>query len=330
LIEKQTELLDQKEQHVLAVACVAGAEFSTAAVAAGLAEPAERVEEWCAGLARRGHFLRSHGMAHLPNGTLTARYGFLHAVYQRVLYERLAAARRVRLHRRIGEGAEAAYGHRVGEIAAELARHFEQGRDYGRAVQYLRQAAQNALRRSANREAIAHLTKGLELLKTWPDTPERSQQELTLRVTLTSMVGALVTAALVELVIASSALGRPATGLSLSARSLSFGSVPVGIFAERLVTMTNTANVPLEYGAGIDLPGNPPPFNWDTATGDAFIGSGINCLDFDTLNFTLQPGQLYTWGIIFGPQEVTRYRATWTVFEGSDGSIKVRLTGSGS
>jgi predicted ATPase len=72
----------------------------------------------------------------------------------------------------------------VGEIAAELAMHFEQGQDYRRAVQYLGQAAQNALRRSAHREAIDHLTKGLELLKTLPDTPERTQQELALQIAL--------------------------------------------------------------------------------------------------------------------------------------------------
>ena len=33
-------------------------------------------------------------------------------------------------------------------------------------------------------EAISHLTKGLELLKTLPDTPERTQQELMLQITL--------------------------------------------------------------------------------------------------------------------------------------------------
>ena len=31
---------------------------------------------------------------------------------------------------------------------------------------------------------LAHLTKGLELLKTLPDTPERAQQELTLQLAL--------------------------------------------------------------------------------------------------------------------------------------------------
>ena len=40
------------------------------------------------------------------------------------------------------------------------------------------------MQRSANAEAISHLTKGLELLKTLPDTPERAQQELTLQLAL--------------------------------------------------------------------------------------------------------------------------------------------------
>src|SRR5262249_55098559 len=72
------------------------------------------------------------------------------------------------------------YGERAREIAAELAVHFEQGRDYPKAVQYLQQAGENAARRSAHQEAITHLTNGLELLKLLPDSPARVQQELRL------------------------------------------------------------------------------------------------------------------------------------------------------
>ena len=59
--------------------------------------------------------------------------------------------------------------------------HFERGRDYPRAVQYLEQAGRRASQRSANREAVSHLTKGLELLKMLPDNRERAQQELMLQ-----------------------------------------------------------------------------------------------------------------------------------------------------
>jgi predicted ATPase len=122
---------------------------------------------------------------------VAARYGFLHALYQDVLYQRLTARRRQRLHQRIGEREEQAYGDRAREIATELAVHFERGRDYRRAIQYLQQAGENALRRSAYQEAIILLIKGLELLKTLPDTSERIQQELKLQIALGTALIAL-------------------------------------------------------------------------------------------------------------------------------------------
>jgi len=38
----------------------------------------------------------------LADGTVAGRYRFTHALYQEVAYQRLPAARRVQLHRRIG------------------------------------------------------------------------------------------------------------------------------------------------------------------------------------------------------------------------------------
>src|SRR5262249_3030553 len=52
------------------------------------------------------------------------------------------------------------------------------------AIPYWQQAGQRAVQRSAHVEAISHLTKGLELLKTLPDTPARAQHEFTLRLAL--------------------------------------------------------------------------------------------------------------------------------------------------
>jgi DNA-binding winged helix-turn-helix (wHTH) protein/predicted ATPase len=184
LIEGQLSQLPLPEQRVLEVASVAGAEFFSAAVAAGAAEPCEHVEAQCDALAQRGHFLRARGTEVLPDGTVTGRYGFVHALEQQVVYERLAAARRLRLHRRLGAWEEAAYGPRVHARAAALAMHFERGQDYPRAVQYLWHAAENASRRHAPQEAIALLTKGLALLQAVPDTPARAQQELALSLSL--------------------------------------------------------------------------------------------------------------------------------------------------
>jgi predicted ATPase len=101
-----------------------------------------------------------------------------------VAYNRVAPARRLRLHRRIGERLEAGYGAQARELAAELAVHFEEGQLDQQAAQYREQAAENALQRSAYQEAAMHLNKGLALLETLPHTPERTRRELELLATL--------------------------------------------------------------------------------------------------------------------------------------------------
>src|SRR4030095_9930213 len=111
--------------------------------------------------------------------------------YQAVLYERIPPMRRMRLQRRVGAGEERLYGARAHEVAAELAVHFERGGDLPRAVQYRQQAGHNALRQHGYQEAITHFTQGLEVLATFPDTPERRQQELALQVALGSPLQAL-------------------------------------------------------------------------------------------------------------------------------------------
>jgi hypothetical protein len=75
---------------------------------------------------------------------VAGRYAFIHALYHHVVYDRVKAARHIRPHRRIGACEEEALGPRALEIAAELAVHFERGRDYRRAVQYLQYAAETA------------------------------------------------------------------------------------------------------------------------------------------------------------------------------------------
>ncbi len=183
MIEKQLEHLSAEEQRTLEAASVAGAEFSTLAVAAGLEEDRAAVESRCYELARRRQLIQDCGVQELPNGEAVTRYGFIHALYQSVLYDRLSPSRRLQLHRRIGDCGEKIYGERAGEIAAELAMHFERGRDYLRAAKYLHLAGHNANRRFAYREAILMARRGLELLNRVPETAERAQQELWLDLT---------------------------------------------------------------------------------------------------------------------------------------------------
>jgi predicted ATPase len=159
-------------------------------VAAGSQASVEDVEAVCEGLAAQQHLIADVGLMVWPDGTSGGRYRFQHALYQQVLYEQLGTARRGQLHQRIGVRLEAGYGTRAGEIAAQLAVHFERSGATSQAVRYAQQAADNAARRNAHHEAIAGLTKGLALLATLPESPERSRHELALQLTLGELLRA--------------------------------------------------------------------------------------------------------------------------------------------
>jgi predicted ATPase/DNA-binding winged helix-turn-helix (wHTH) protein len=184
LIEAQVDCLDAGDQRILEAASVAGTEFSAAAVSAALNDDLRDIQSRCEHLSRRHHFLKECGAQLLPNGDAVGRFAFVHGVYRHVLYERISAARRIQLHWDVAFRGEELYGERANEIAAELAMHYEEAADYARAVRHLHQAAVNALRRSAYREAIALSRKGLGLLAMLPDTEERARHELWLKITL--------------------------------------------------------------------------------------------------------------------------------------------------
>ncbi|MGE0822785.1 MAG: AAA family ATPase [Candidatus Binatia bacterium] len=184
LVSVQMTRLARPEQRVLEAASVTGEQFAAAEVAAALIEEDVEIEEYCDHLVRQQQFLRRAGVSEWPDGTVTGRYSFSHAVYQTLWQERVTAGRWRRYHQLIGERKERSYGAQAREIAAELAVHFEEGRDYHKAIRYLQQAGENASRKSAHREAIALFTKGLALLKHVPNTSGRTDQELRLQIAL--------------------------------------------------------------------------------------------------------------------------------------------------
>jgi predicted ATPase len=177
-IEHRFEQLSTEEQTILEASSVAGDPFSVAAVAAATSLSEETIEARCEAWTRAGQFLTADGTLTWPDGTLAARYGFRHDLFREVLYAHISPEQRARLHHRIGTRLESAYGKGAAIIAAELAMHFDQGRDPGRAVSYLEQAARNSLHRSAYSEAGRHLNRGQDLLKALPEGRARLQSEL--------------------------------------------------------------------------------------------------------------------------------------------------------
>ncbi len=186
VIAERIERLPERLQEALTVACVEGETF-TVEVAARLGPVDEReTVRWFSNRLERGYRLvNAQGIRHLsPGGQRLSQYRFRHILFQRYLYNRLDQVERAHLHQAVGTALEALYGENTAEIAVQLARHFQEAGAVRKAIVYLRQAGERAVRLSANEEAITHLRRGLELLETMPDTPERAQEELALQVAL--------------------------------------------------------------------------------------------------------------------------------------------------
>src|SRR5262249_50298402 len=114
---------------------------------------------------RQGQLVVPGPVTMLPDGTPLAQYAFAHNLYPQVLGARVPAARRVRLHQRIGEWLERAYGAHANEISTQLAWHFAEGHAPRRAIQYLISAAESTAGRFAYRDAIRVLHRALGLAR---------------------------------------------------------------------------------------------------------------------------------------------------------------------
>jgi predicted ATPase len=189
-IERQLDSLAFDDRRLLEACSVAGARFFAGTVAAGLDRDPVETEEHCEALCRLGRFLQRWAAPERSGATVPRQYEFRHALYRDILYDGASPKRRTDLHRAIGLEMERSVGPNTPDLAAELALHFEQGRDPLRAARYLKQAADIALGRCANAETIQLLTRAIEAVRRLPDTPERSQQELALQVSLGAPIAA--------------------------------------------------------------------------------------------------------------------------------------------
>jgi predicted ATPase len=113
-----------------------------------------------------------------------ATYLFKHALIQDTAYQSLLKSKRQQLHQQIAQVLTERFPETMETQAELLAHHYTEANLIEQAIPYWQRAGQKATQRSANVEAIAHLTKGLELLKPLPHTPERIQQELRLQLAL--------------------------------------------------------------------------------------------------------------------------------------------------
>ena len=113
-----------------------------------------------------------------------ATYLFKHALIQEAAYQSLLKSTRQQFHQRIAQVLETRFPASVETQPELVAQHYTAAGCVEQAIPYWQQAGQQASDHSAHLEAISHVTTGIELLTTLPETPEHTQQALTLHIAL--------------------------------------------------------------------------------------------------------------------------------------------------
>src|SRR5262249_23722207 len=111
-------------------------------------------------------------------------YIFKHALVQDAAYATMVRSKRQQLHSRIADAIIEGFPETVETQPELIAHHLAQAGLTERAIEYLRKAGLRAIERSANAEAIRHLTGALESLQLLSESPERKRAALELRVML--------------------------------------------------------------------------------------------------------------------------------------------------
>ena len=113
-----------------------------------------------------------------------AVYVFKHALIQDTAYVSLLKRVCQQYHQRIARVLEDQFPETVETQPEVVAHHYTEAGLAAQAIDYWQKAGQRASQRLANAEAESHLSTGIRLLTTLPDTPERAQQELSLQLAL--------------------------------------------------------------------------------------------------------------------------------------------------
>jgi DNA-binding CsgD family transcriptional regulator/tetratricopeptide (TPR) repeat protein len=111
-------------------------------------------------------------------GSAPGRYRFSHALIRETLYDELSTARRLRLHRRVGEVLESLYAADLAPHYDELAHHFVEAAAAGgveKALTYAVKAGDQALAQLGYEASVGHYQRALQLFDL-ADTPDELQR----------------------------------------------------------------------------------------------------------------------------------------------------------
>jgi class 3 adenylate cyclase/tetratricopeptide (TPR) repeat protein len=159
VVGRRLARLSRETNDVLRVASVVGTEFEVPVL-----QEAEQLDE-----EQMIAALEEATLARLIVDAPGNRYRFAHSLVRDTLYESLSAARRVRLHMRVGEAIESVHRLHLDEYMPALVHHWSRAAvpraETARAVGYALRAGDLAQAQLAHHEAAAYYRQGLELLE---------------------------------------------------------------------------------------------------------------------------------------------------------------------
>jgi DNA-binding response OmpR family regulator/class 3 adenylate cyclase/predicted ATPase len=175
LLDSLTARLDRlgSAKEVAQIGAVIGREFSCQLLAAVVPLSADSLKAALTRIVASELILVS---ADPPNET----YTFKHAIVQDAAYAMLSRQKRRQLHSRIADTLENSFPYVIEAQPELLAHHLAQAGSIERAIDYLRKAGRRSIERSANAEAIGHVTSAIELLQS--SGAEHKQTRLDLQV----------------------------------------------------------------------------------------------------------------------------------------------------
>jgi class 3 adenylate cyclase/tetratricopeptide (TPR) repeat protein len=177
ILAARIDRLPAEDKRLLQTAAVVGTEVSLALLQA------------IAGVTEEG---LHHGLARLQAAEFLYEvslfperaYTFKHALTHEVAYGSLLQERRRGLHARLVETLEALSPDRLAEQVDRLAHHAVRGQVWDKALRYCRQAGTRVAAQSAYREAVTYYEQALRVLRHLPDSRDRREQAIDVRLDL--------------------------------------------------------------------------------------------------------------------------------------------------
>ena len=175
LLSRLDRLGDAKE--IAQVGAVIGREFDSELLAQVVENPRQD-------LATALSLLLQSGLVFQHGAPASARFTFKHALVQDTAYASLLHTQRRHLHARIASILAERSAETTSLQPELVAHHYTQAGMTSPAVDYWYRAGLQAIARSAQAEAVAHLERGLTLLNSLPEDRTRFERELDLLVSL--------------------------------------------------------------------------------------------------------------------------------------------------